>query len=97
MYIILAQNIIMFSIVPDYSMFGNQHYQDTVGNVTTIMKCSAKNFPEEKDNCVPSRSSVLLFAFHFKAWIFGAAYYWLTWSLLAAILGGSFYSLYNLR
>jgi len=97
MYIILAQNIIMFSIVPDYSMFGNQHYQDTVGNVTTIMKCSAKNFPEEKDNCVPSRISVLLFAFHFKAWIFGAAYYWLTWSLLAAILVGSLYSLYNLR
>lgn len=97
MYIIMAQNIIMFSIVPDYSMFGNQHYQDTVGNVTTIMKCSAKNFPEEKDNCVPSRISVLLFSFHFKAWIFGAAYYWLTWTLLGAILGGSLYSLYNLR
>jgi hypothetical protein len=48
MYIILAQNIIMFSIVPDYTMFGNQHYRDTVGNVTTIIRCSAKNFPEEK-------------------------------------------------
>jgi len=97
MYIILAQNIIMFSVVPDYSMFGNQHYQDTVGNVTTILRCSAKNFPEEKDNCVPSRISVLLFSFHFKAWIFGAAYFWLTWLLLAAVVGGSLYSLYSLR
>jgi len=97
MYIILAQNIIMFSVVPDYSMFGNQHYQDTVGNVTTILRCSAKNFPEEKDNCVPSRISVLLFSFHFKAWIFGAAYFWLTWLLLAAIVGGSLYSIYSLR
>jgi len=97
MYIIMAQNVIMFSIVPDYTMFGNQHYKDTVGNETTIARCSAKNFPEEKDNCVPSRISVLLFSFHYKAWIFGAAYYWLTWVLLVAILGGSFYSVYNLR
>jgi LMBR1 domain-containing protein 1 len=97
MFIIMAQSIVMFSIVPDYSMFGNQHYKDTVGNVTTIMRCSAKNFPLEKDDCLPSRISVLLFAFHYKAWIFGAAYYWLTWLLLATILGGSCYSIYNLR
>lgn len=97
MYIILAQNVIMFSIVPDYTMFGNQHYKQTVGNVTTIVRCSSRNFPEEKDDCVPSRISVLLFSFHYKAWIFGAMYYWLTWVLLLAILGGSLYSVYNLR
>jgi len=97
MFIILAQSVIMFSIVPDYAMFGNQHYKDTVGNETTIVRCSAKNYALEKDDCVPSRISVLLFAFHFKAWIFGAAYYWLTWVLLGAILGGSLHSLYSLR
>lgn len=96
-YIILALNIVMFSIVPDYSTFGNQHYQNTVDNITSILRCSSKTFPEEKDNCVPSRISVLLFSFHYKAWIFGAAYYWLTWVFLAAVLGGSLYSLYNLR
>lgn len=97
MFIILAQNIVMFSIVPGYSMFGNQHYQHMVGNDTVISRCGTKNFPQEKDDCVPSRISVLLFAFHFKAWIFGAAYYWLTWILLATILGGSVFSIYQLR
>merc|ERR1719150_2099725 len=96
-YIILALNIVMFSIVPDYSTFGNQHYQNTVDNVTSILRCSSKTFPEEKDNCVPSRISVLLFSFHYKAWIFGAAYYWLTWVLLGSVLCGSLYSIYFMR
>jgi len=97
MFIILAQSVIMFSIVPDYAMFGNQHYKVTEGNVTTIARCSTKNLALEKDDCVPSRIAVLLFAFHFKAWIFGSSYYWLTWVLLAAIIGGSGHSLYKLR
>ena len=35
-----------------------------------------------KDLCVPSRISALLLAFHAHTWVFGAAYYWLTWALL---------------
>jgi hypothetical protein len=27
MYIIMALNVVMFSLVPDYTMFGNQHFQ----------------------------------------------------------------------
>merc|ERR1719222_930535 len=94
---ILAQSVIMFTMVPDYAMFGSQHYKDRVGNQTIIVRCSNNNRAREKDDCVPSRIAVLLFAFHLKAWIFGAAYYWLTWVLLAAILGGSLHSLYKLR
>jgi hypothetical protein len=30
MYIIMALNIVMFSLVPDYTMFGNQHFQRNV-------------------------------------------------------------------
>ena len=51
MLIIMSQNVIMFSLVPDYTMFGNQHYQHTVGNATVTSRCSAKDFPEEKVNC----------------------------------------------
>ena len=50
-----------------------------------------------QDNCVPSRISVLLLSFHYKAWIFGAAYYWLTWVLLGSVLCGSLYSIYFMR
>ena len=31
---------------------------------------------------MPSRISALLLAFHAHTWVFGAAYYWLTWALL---------------
>ena len=113
MLIILSQNVVMLSLVPDYTMFGNQHYQHTVDNKTVITRCSAKEFPEQKvnlnsesisdlrlsfqDSCVPSRISVLLLSFHYKAWVFGASYYFLIWVLIASILCGSLYSIYHMR
>lgn len=98
MFIILAQNVIMISLVPDYTMFGNQHYIQELpdGNIS-VNRCSAKNMPTMKDACVPSRISVLLLSFHYKAWIFGAAYYWLTWVLLVSVLCGSLYSMLHMR
>ena len=30
MYIIMALNIVMFALVPDYTMFGNQHFQHNI-------------------------------------------------------------------
>ena len=50
MLIILSQNVVMFSLVPDYTMFGNQHYQHTVDNKTVVTRCSAKEFPDQKVN-----------------------------------------------
>lgn len=85
MYIIIAQNVVIFSLVPDYTMFGNQHYN----NSGTIVRCQARDLPLTKDLCVPSRISALLLAFHSKTWLFGAVYYWLTWALLGSIVIGS--------
>ena len=49
MFIILAQNVIMLSLVPDYTMFGNQHYITELpdGNIS-VSRCSAKNMPTKK-------------------------------------------------
>ena len=49
MFIILAQNVIMLSLVPDYTMFGNQHYVTELpdGNLT-VSRCSTKNMPSKK-------------------------------------------------
>ena len=44
MFIILAQNIVMLSLVPDYTMFGNQHY--SINN--TVLRCQAQNFLDDK-------------------------------------------------
>ena len=39
--------------------------------------------------------ATFLLAFHTKAWIFGAVYYWLTWIFIAIILGGTCFSLFQ--
>jgi hypothetical protein len=39
--------------------------------------------------------ATFLLAFHTKAWIFGAVYYWLTWIFIAIILGGTSFSLFQ--
>jgi len=96
MYIILALNVVMFSLVPDYTTFGNQHYAHTsTDNKTMVVRCAGTNFLEKQFECTPSRISVLLLSFHYKAWIFGAAYYWLTWTFLVVIAFGSMFTLYR--
>jgi len=88
MYIIIAQNVVLYSLVPDYTMFGNQHYNQTTDDAWQIVRCRVTNIMETKDVCVPSCFSLLLLAFHSKTWIFGFCYFWLTWGLLvSAILG----------
>jgi len=98
MYITLALNVIMFTLLPDYTMFGDQRYQHmTADNKTVVERCDQNHRREQQDDCVPSRISMLLLAFHYKAWIFGAAYYWLTWLLLGLVLLGSCVTIYRIR
>jgi len=98
MYIIMALNVVMFSLVPEYTTFGNQHYQlVTPENETIVKRCEIQSASEALTECVPSRISVLLLSFHYKAWIFGAANYWLTWGLLVMVCLGAVYTVYRLR
>lgn len=92
MLVILGQSVMMLTLVPDYTLYGSQHYRTN----NTVLRCRAGDPGLEAEDCVPSRIAVLLFTFHHQAWIFGAAYYWLAWALLASILAGSLFSLYRL-
>jgi len=94
-YIIMAQNVLIFSLVPDYTMFGNQHYNQTDGDSWSLVRCKASYLPPAKDICVPSRISSLLLAFHSQTWIFGAIYYFLTWGLIGCTLMGAVYSFFK--
>jgi len=85
---IIAQNVVIFSLVPDYTMFGSQHFNQSDGTSWSIVRCRASSMPTTKDLCVPSRISALLLAFHAHTWVFGAAYYWLTWALLGSLVAG---------
>lgn len=81
-FIMLAINIIIFELTPQYSSYGSQHFQ-TPGNKTEVCSLGQSN-----DDCVLTRMSLLLTRFFYKMWIFGAAYYWGTWVFLLFILLG---------
>ena len=91
MFILLALNVVMFSVVPDYTTYGSQRF--IRDNVTE--ECNHLEAPET--DCVMTRVAVLLLAFNYKIWLFGAAYYWLVWAFISSIVLGSVYALYKLR
>lgn len=83
-FVALALNVVLYSASPQYTTFGSQHYQDVNGT----HPCSL-DAPE--DECVMSRGSAFLVRFFFKAWVFGAAYYWAMWLFLTSTLLSVFY------
>ncbi|XP_064605243.1 probable lysosomal cobalamin transporter [Liolophura sinensis] len=82
MLIVLAVNIVLYELTPQYSSFGSQHYITDNGTLTV---CSTDAPPGE---CVITRMALLLTRFFYKMWFFGAAYYWGTWVFLLMILLG---------
>ena len=92
-FILLAINVVMFSVVPDYTTYGNQYF---INNATQkVEKCD--DIEKDENECNMSRISVLLLAFHYKAWIFGAAYYYLIWVFLLVVVVGAVYKMYEMR
>ncbi|KAK7100447.1 probable lysosomal cobalamin transporter [Littorina saxatilis] len=90
MFLILAVNIIVYELTPQYSSFGSQHYLKNstgTGNTTTysLEPCTTEASTGE---CTITRMSLLLTRFFYKMWFFGAAYYFLTWGFLGFVLLG---------
>ncbi|XP_059144900.1 probable lysosomal cobalamin transporter [Physella acuta] len=89
MFIVLAINIVLYELTPQYSSFGSQHYVNVTGfgnsTSTVIKQCTTE---VSEDYCVITRMTLLLVRFFFKMWFFGAAYYWLTWVFLGTFLIG---------
>ncbi|KAK8775478.1 hypothetical protein V5799_031168 [Amblyomma americanum] len=76
-FVVLALDVLVYSVCPQYATYGSQHFQSINGT----QPCDGYAPPEE---CIMSRSSALLVRYFFKAWIFGAAYYWATWLFLGS-------------
>jgi len=102
MFLVLALNVIIFEITPQYTTFGSQKYvqyiNETIGNHTSLVPhvatCSMEAPAEE---CIMTRMSMLLIRFFYKVWFFGAAYYYLSWAFLVIILIGFVVSLVRKR
>lgn len=94
MYTVLAMNILLFSLSPQYTTYGSQHYQ-VVNETTHTVEVKPCNTEETFDNCVVTRGSFMIMRFFYKAWIFGVAYYWMTWAFLAATVLGFFIAVFR--
>jgi len=89
-YVLLALNVLLLSIAPHYTMYGDQRYARHTpqpdGTVKDeVFPCSTL---APAGQCVLSRMSLLLLRFSYKAWIFGAVFYWGTWLFLLSVLAG---------
>eukprot|EP00794_Sanderia_malayensis_P004619 gene4619-5226_t len=105
MLMVLATNVMLFTIAPQYVTFGSQHYQvnKTVSgssiNATdtyTFVKevCSTESPP---DQCIMSRMAMLLNKLFYKAWFFGAFFYYAQWCFIGVFFLGFVVSLIKCR
>ncbi|KAG0417258.1 hypothetical protein HPB47_005759 [Ixodes persulcatus] len=74
MFAVLALNVLLYSVCPQYTTFGSQHY---LSQARPCAKCGLAD-------CVMTRASALLLRFFYKAWVFGACYFWATVLLCAS-------------
>lgn len=92
--ILVASNILFFSVAPDYTTFGSQRFSiSNPDNQTSIEHCNNVHAPEAE--CNMTIIATFLLAFHTKAWIFGAVYYWLTWIFIVILFVGTSISLFQ--
>ncbi|CAN8025178.1 unnamed protein product [Ixodes persulcatus] len=83
MFAVLALNVLLYSVCPQYTTFGSQHYlpQARPCGKCYLMPCTIDAPPAD---CVMTRASALLLRFFYKAWVFGACYFWATVLLCAS-------------
>ncbi|KAL3867711.1 hypothetical protein ACJMK2_040577 [Sinanodonta woodiana] len=91
MFVMLAVNIIVYELTPQYTSYGGQHYlmNVTTGNVTKFeTKDCSGDIDVPSGECTLTRMTLLLTVLFYNMWFFGAAYYWITWAFLLVILLG---------
>ncbi|KAK2191513.1 hypothetical protein NP493_49g09064 [Ridgeia piscesae] len=89
-FIVLALNVLIYEVAPQYTTYGSQHYWINVTRAgertkSELVPCGI-SAPE--DECVMTRMAMLLVRFFYKVWIFGAAFYWASWVFVAVFLIG---------
>ncbi|RUS69725.1 hypothetical protein EGW08_022511 [Elysia chlorotica] len=90
MFIVLAINVILYELTPQYSSFGSQHYisDSAIGANESSFHSKECTMHISSEDCTVTRMVFLLVSFFYKMWIFGAAYFYLTWAFLGTMLIG---------
>ncbi|KAF8792892.1 putative lysosomal cobalamin transporter like protein [Argiope bruennichi] len=94
MFVVLAINVLMHSLIPSYTTFGSQYYCKFTNGTCDLTACS---LDAKEDECLMTRAGAFILSFAYQAWIFSAAYFWLTWVFLAAFAVNFVYVLIRSR
>eukprot|EP01137_Pigoraptor_chileana_P033153 Opistho-2@23637 len=89
MLAVLALSPMLMTILPQYTTFGNEKYLAS-GNATTGCTTTAP-----AGACISTRISGLTIRFFYRMWFFGAAYFYLSWTFVAACVFGCVVSLFR--
>ncbi|CAF1514461.1 unnamed protein product [Didymodactylos carnosus] len=92
MFIVLAINIFVYLLMPQYTIYGDQRY---LTNGTVASK-PCTQFVDAND-CTMTVMGGILLRFLYKVWIFGVAYFIISWLYLAVFLFGCLYKIFKHR
>lgn len=76
----LSFNMIIYSMTTEYVTFGNQNFRVQVNSTTVVKPCTLADYHQD---CVLTRSSILLMRMMSQLWVFGAIFYWWNWAFVA--------------
>lgn len=74
-----AFNLILYSLTPEFATFGSQNFKAHVANGTVVKPCKIEDYHPD---CIVTRSSILIMRMMSQIWIFGAIFYWWSWTFV---------------
>ncbi|CAF2353019.1 unnamed protein product [Rotaria sp. Silwood2] len=78
MFIVVAMNAFVYLLIPQYSIYGDQHYA-SVSTTVIIQPCTQYVTTDQCEMTVMGR---IILRFFYKVWFFGAVYFFLSWLFL---------------
>ncbi|CAF0757540.1 unnamed protein product [Adineta ricciae] len=80
MFIVVAINVFVYLLIPQYSIYGDQHYAVKEHDGTMVVKPCTQYVTT--DQCQMTVMGRIILRFFYKVWFFGAVYFCLSWLFL---------------
>jgi len=84
MFIVVAINVFVYLLIPQYAIYGDQHYRSINNGTVIVQSCTQFVTTDECQMTVMGR---IILRFFYKVWVFGATYFCLSWLFLIIFLG----------
>ncbi|CAF4393635.1 unnamed protein product, partial [Rotaria magnacalcarata] len=95
MFIVVAINIFVYLLIPQYAIYGDQYYSSTSTNGTIVVKPCTQFVTT--DDCQMTVMGRIILRFFYKVWFFGAIYFCLSWVYLVMFVVSFFWKLIRNR